>query len=210
MLNLPPQLLIVLIFCLMLALTLHEFAHAYVAYLCGDSTAKLQGRLTINPFAHLDLVGSLMLVMIGFGYAKPVPINPANFRRKNADVYVAAAGPGMNFLLAILAGVLWNGLAGFDLLETPWFPLPQLLFWFILVNLNLCLFNLIPLGPLDGSYVLPHFLPYDLKRRYQFWNLQYGTYVILGLMLFSYALPHLSPFRWISHVSQQILHFMIT
>ena len=91
-----PRLGILLIAALMFALTLHEFGHAYVAYLCGDSTARLQGRMSINPFVHLDVFGSLMLLFVGIGYAKPVPVDPRNFRIRNAHLYVAAAGPGMN------------------------------------------------------------------------------------------------------------------
>ncbi|MGK5093612.1 site-2 protease family protein [Deltaproteobacteria bacterium TL4] len=210
MLHLAPQVLIVLLFCLMFALTLHEFAHAAMAFLCGDATAKRQGRMSLNPLAHLDLFGSLMLIFVGFGYAKPVPVNPLNFRYKNSDFYVAAAGPGMNLVLAIAAAILWKLLAVFGILGMTAFPLPDLLYMFMFINLNLCFFNLIPLGPLDGSYVLPHFLPFQTKRRFQIWNMQYGTQMILGLMILSYVLNQLnlsslSPFRWLSKLSQWII-----
>ena len=85
LLSLPPQVLIILVFCLIFALTLHEFAHAYVAYLCGDDTAKMAGRMSLNPFVHLDLFGSLMVLIALFGYARPVPVNPNNYRFRNAD-----------------------------------------------------------------------------------------------------------------------------
>jgi len=209
LLSLDPQVLIILSFCLLFALTFHEFAHAYVAYLCGDPTAKNLGRLTLNPFAHLDLLGSFMLLTIGLGYAKPVPVNPRNYKYNNADLYIAAAGPGMNLLLTIAGALVLKVMFNMGMLETINFPVKTLLFWFMLINMNLCLFNLLPFGPLDGSYVLPHFLPFDLRRRYQFWNMQYGTYVLLALMVLSYVMPAFSPFQWITVLSKTVIVAML-
>jgi Zn-dependent protease len=200
-----PQLLIILIFCLIFALSLHEFAHALVANWCGDSTAKMLGRLTTNPMAHLDPFGALMLLMVGFGYAKPVPVNPRNFRFRNADFYVAAAGPGMNLLLGIASGLLWRMISGAGVYEFLGMPLDVLFFWFMFINFNLCLFNLIPLGPLDGSYVLPHFLPRDLQRRYEVWNERFGGQLLMGLVALSLILPGFSAFRWISSFSRSLV-----
>ncbi len=200
-----PQLLIILIFCLIFALSLHEFAHALVANWCGDTTAKMMGRLTTNPLAHLDPFGALMLLMVGFGYAKPVPVNPRNFRVHNADFYVAAAGPGMNLLLGIAGGVLWQVFAGAGVFMVLGVPLDELLFWFMFINFNLCLFNLIPLGPLDGSYVLPQLLPRDLRRRYESWNLSFGSQALLGLVVVSMLLPGFSAFSWISSLSRSMV-----
>ncbi len=201
------QLGILLIVSLMFALTLHEFGHAYAAYLCGDRTAQMEGRMSINPFVHLDIFGSLMLLFVGIGYAKPVPVNPRNFRYKNADLYVSAAGPGMNLLQALVGGIILHFLSNAGGLTQNVF---QLLYLFMLINMSLCIFNLIPLGPLDGSYVLPHFLPTELRRKYQIWNMQYGTYAIMGLLLLSVFLPGWSPFSWISRVSQGFVGLIIS
>ncbi|MBF0353566.1 MAG: site-2 protease family protein [SAR324 cluster bacterium] len=170
----------------------------------------MAGRMTVNPLAHLDIMGSLMLLMVGLGYAKPVPVNPRNFRYKHADTYVAAAGPAMNFLLTLVGGLLWIILDQLDLLQTSVFPVHVLLFWFMFINMNLCLFNLIPLGPLDGSYVLPYFLSPQTRRKYELWNLQYGTYLILGLFVFGMVLPGWSPFRWISILSRGMIGMIIS
>ncbi len=207
--RLEPQLLIILAFCLMFALSFHEYAHAYVADKCGDATARMAGRLSVNPLAHLDLFGTLMVLVVGFGYAKPVPVDPRNFRFRNADAYVAAAGPAMNFLLGILGGVMANvsGIAG--LMQAGSFPLDQLIYLFMLINFNLCLFNLIPLGPLDGSYVLPNLLPPLWRQRYQYWNIRYGAQTLFGLVLLSFMLPGFSIFSWIPLLSRKLMFVIL-
>ena len=154
--SLPPQVLIILIFSLIFALTFHEFGHAYVAHLCGDDTAKQTGRMSLNPFVHLDFFGSVMLLVAGFGYAKPVPVNPNNYRIRNADFYVAFAGPLMNLLLGLGGSLVLSILAKNDFSTLAGVPMLELLYLFIFINFNLFLFNLIPLGPLDGNSVLPH------------------------------------------------------
>ena len=111
LLSLPPQVLIILAFCLIFALTFHEFGHAYTAYLCGDNTAKAAGRMSLNPLVHLDLFGSLRVLIVGFGYARPVPVNPNNYRVRNADFYIASAGPLMNLLLGLFGTFLYGILA---------------------------------------------------------------------------------------------------
>lgn len=193
------QLGILLIVALMFALTLHEFGHAYVAYLCGDSTAKYQGRMSINPLVHLDVFGSLMLLFVGIGYAKPVPVDERNFRYRNSHLYISAAGPGMNLLLALLGGILVHVLSFSGALNQD---MLQFLFIFMIVNMSLCLFNLIPLGPLDGSYVLPYLLPQNTRRKYVLWNMKYGSYAILGLLLLTVFWPASSPLAWISQISR--------
>ena len=110
LLSLPPQVLIILAFCLIFALTFHEFGHAYTAHLCGDDTAKAAGRMSLNPLVHLDLFGSLMVLIVGFGYARPVPVNPNNYRVRNDDFYFASAGPLMNLLLGIIGAFLYLSL----------------------------------------------------------------------------------------------------
>jgi len=200
--NLPPQVLIILVFCLIFALTFHEFGHAYVAHICGDDTAKIAGRMTLNPIVHLDLFGSLMLFMVGFGYARPVPVNPRHYRVRNADFYIASAGPIMNLLLGIIASFLFRFMVWNNLTLLAGVPVLEILYLFILINFNLCLFNLIPLGPLDGNSVFPHFLPSDLRIRFQNWNNLYGSQTLIVLVFLSVLLPGFSAFSWISSLSK--------
>ncbi len=172
-----------LLFALILSLTFHEFGHAFVAKLYGDPTAERAGRLTLNPLAHIDLMGLAMVVLVGFGYAKPVPTDPRNFRSKRADLWVAAAGPAMNLLLAAIA---WNFFLGMRMAGVEYFaaPGPQTFFVVLVqVNLLLMVFNLIPLGPLDGHYILPHFLPAGAARTYREYNQRFGVYALLALIL---------------------------
>ena len=160
-------------------------AHAASAKLLGDDTAQRMGRLNINPIAHIDPMGLLMVVLIGFGYAKPVPTNPNNYSNRWGIPLVAAAGPAMNLLLAFIvinvyfalvnSGNSW--LAG----EGP----TTFVFILVSINLLLMLFNLIPLGPLDGHYILGHFLPGKLSNTYMEYNRRYGHFVFLGIILLS-------------------------
>ncbi len=178
----------ILLFALVVAalvasLSFHEFGHAFVAKLYGDDTAERAGRLTLNPVAHIDVVGLLMVIMVGFGYAKPVPTDPRNFRSRRADLWVAAAGPGMNLLLALVA---WNVFlllrgAGVDAAFNP--GTETFVSLLVRVNLLLMVFNLIPIGPLDGHYILPHFLPRAAAESYRYYNARYGVYALLGLIL---------------------------
>jgi len=168
---------------LVISLSFHEFGHAYAAKKYGDRTAEMLGRLTINPLKHIDPMGLLMVVMVGFGYAKPVPTNPRNFNSKWATLGVAAAGPLMNLLIAF---VVLNVFAlGIKLGWSFVFSESVILFVQIVATLNLALmvFNLIPIGPLDGHYILPYFLPQHLANLYNKYNSQYGFYVLLGLLL---------------------------
>ena len=209
LLSLPPQVLIILAFCLIFALTFHEFGHAYTAHLCGDDTAKAAGRMTLNPLVHLDLFGSLMVLIVGFGYARPVPVNPNNYRVRNADFYIASAGPLMNLLLGITGAFLYGILTQNSITILAGVPLLFLLKLFIIINFNLFLFNLIPLGPLDGNSVFPHFLPPNLRIRYQHWNFRYGSYALLGLVLLSILLPNFSAFSWITSISMSMTNGLL-
>ena len=209
LLSLPPQVLIILAFCLIFALTFHEFGHAYTAHLCGDDTAKAAGRMSLNPLMHLDLFGSLMVLIVGFGYARPVPVNPNNYRVRNADFYIASAGPLMNLLLGIIAAFLYGVLAQSSITFLAGIPLLFLLKLFIIINFNLFLFNLIPLGPLDGNSVFPHFLPPNLRIRYQHWNFRYGSYALIGLVLLSILLPGFSAFSWITSISMSMTNGLL-
>jgi Zn-dependent protease len=176
---------------LAVAFSVHEFAHAWMAVYFGDETPRMQGRLTLNPLAHLDPIGSLMLLVAGFGWAKPVQVNPYALMRSsaNAMMLVALAGPVSNFLLALFGsipfqtGVLaWNGARG------AIFPTAsQFLSEFVFINLLLTFFNLIPLFPLDGEKILMHFLPPDGQRVMDRIR-PYSTFILLGLV---FILPQL-------------------
>ncbi len=147
---------------ILLALTIHELAHAYVALHFGDNTAQAEGRITLNPISHLDLFGTLMLLFGPFGWAKPVPVNAYNFSNPQKDMaFVAVAGPLANIALAVLTGLLFRfGLAGMNE------ALFGFLFILLQINIGLALFNLLPIYPLDGSRVLVAFLSPAQTERY--------------------------------------------
>ena len=169
----------------MFALSFHEFAHAWMASKCGDNTAARMGRLTLNPMAHLDVMGSLMILFVGFGWAKPVPVDSRNLRDPRKDMMkVAAAGPLSNLLLAMLVGMAWRLLGGTNLLLDTNFPV--LIFYFTQINIALAVFNLIPVSPLDGSQIFSGYLMKtnpELALKIQ----SYGPQVLFGLILFGYV-----------------------
>jgi Zn-dependent protease len=171
---------------LIFSLTFHEFGHGKVASLIGDDTAKRAGRLTLNPIPHIDPLGLLMVLAIGIGYAKPVPTDPRKFRTRWGTLLVAAAGPGMNLLLAIVTINLYAlGVKagwGFFNTEVAYFFFTYL----ALINMLLMLFNLLPIGPLDGSYILPYALPREMALKYLQLNQRYGTYALLGLIALNF------------------------
>ena len=156
---------------ILIAITFHEFAHAFAADKLGDDTPRRQGRLSLNPFTHLDLFGTIMLVFAGFGWGKPVEINPRNFNRtmslSKAEAIVAAAGPLMNFVIAIVFEIIACAVVRF----APEFYFTEagnivynILVAIVRINLGLGIFNLIPLPPLDGSKILCGFLPYNARN----------------------------------------------
>ncbi len=154
------QRLVLQIPALLLAVTVHELAHALVADRLGDPTARLQGRITLNPLPHIDPLGALAFVIAGFGWAKPVPVNAFNLRHPVRDMaLVAVAGPLSNFVMAFL-GLLTLALVA-PLIQSPLIaePVRGMLLYVYLFNLGLGIFNLIPLPPLDGGHFLPYFLP---------------------------------------------------
>lgn len=185
MLNLDPATILSRIVILIIAFTFHEFAHAWVADQFGDDTPRRAGRLTLNPVAHLDLMGSLMLLVAGFGWAKPVPVNPYALQRSSpsARMWVSVAGPGTNLILAILAAIPFRmGLIKYSLASNSLFPTPfSFLFEFIIINLSLMLFNLIPIAPLDGKEVLSYFLPEPWSRKLDVIQ-PYGPIILLVLV----------------------------
>ncbi|MDI6906321.1 MAG: site-2 protease family protein [Thermoanaerobacterales bacterium] len=170
--------IIALVPAIMLALTVHEYAHGFVADRLGDHTARYAGRLTLNPVAHVDWLGLLLLFVAGFGWAKPVPVNPYNLRGnvKQGLLLVSLAGPAANLVLALAASVLLGLIdymqSGFGLL---------LLYQLIYINVVLAVFNLIPVPPLDGSKILAGLLPG--RQEWLVALEQYGVLVLLVLMV---------------------------
>ena len=159
---------------LIIAFTIHEFAHAWSADQFGDSTPRINGRLTLNPLSHLDPIGSLMLLLVGFGWAKPVPVNPYTLRSysRSALMWVSLAGPLSNFLLALLSAVpfqvgllTWNDVYASFSAPSAILPTPAgFLFDFMTINLVLALFNMIPIPPLDGDKIADFFMPDSWRR----------------------------------------------
>ena len=168
---------------LIIALSMHEFAHGFAAYKMGDNTAKYNGRLTLNPLHHLDPIGTLCLFLCGFGWAKPVPINPYNFKNRRLGVIVVSlAGPLMNFIVALISGFAIAIFLEF----VPYGKFTQFIYTVLLhcmyLNIGLMCFNLIPIPPLDGSKVLLEFLPYRFRQ--SFYQLErYSSFLIAALLV---------------------------
>ena len=178
---------IALLIALIPAFTFHEFAHAWVAYRLGDPTAKNMGRLTLNPIKHLDVFGILMVLSVGFGWAKPVMVNPANLRNGRRDMaLVAVAGPLTNLLLAVVLALLWR-LVGVS--DNRF--LADVVLTSIGLNVALLFFNLIPIAPLDGFKAVVGWLP---EGPSELWarTARTGPYVLLGLIFIGYLVPQLN------------------
>ena len=165
---------------LIIAMTVHEFSHAATAVALGDPTPRMQGRLTLNPAAHIDPIGLLMLFLVRFGWAKPVMINPYNFKHpRRDDILVSLAGPFANLVTAFITLLVMVLLVKFGVEMTPG---KSLVFSLILIyNINFAIFNMIPVPPLDGSKVLIQLLPYELARRLQ--ELERYSFLILIVFL---------------------------
>ena len=189
-------LFVLIVLALVISLSFHEFGHAAVAKLFGDDTAQRAGRLTINPIAHIDPMGLLMVIIVGFGYAKPVPTDPRNFNSRWADFFVSAAGPGMNLLVAAISlnFYLLTLNFGWEFMATQG---PRLFFIYLArINLILMVFNLIPLGALDGHYILPYFLTRKWAAYYRYYNTRFGNAALMGLVLLSFVGLPVFAFVW--------------
>ncbi|MBP2662149.1 MAG: Peptidase family [Firmicutes bacterium] len=164
---------------LLIALTVHEYAHARAAVILGDPTPRLMGRLTLNPVAHLDPIGLIMLWLFKFGWAKPVPINPSYFKNYRQDMLVVSlAGPVSNMVLALLTAFLIGILAKMQLLSGGWVKVLWMTYTY---NIILAIFNLVPIPPLDGAKVLASILPGQQGRIFDQLE-QYGPFILMGLV----------------------------
>lgn len=174
-----------------IGLSFHEFAHGLAAYYMGDNTAKDNGRLTIDPAAHIDPIGLLMLMVFRFGWAKPVPINPANFKdRKKGIILVSLAGPMINFVLATIALFIYGFVNSRFHIQNEIFDKIIINIYFI--NIGLGVFNLIPIPPLDGSKILAGLLPERIE--YKFYKYEQYSYIILLILIFTRFIDYiLSP-----------------
>lgn len=163
---------------IILALSVHEFAHAFIADKMGDPTARISGRMTMDPTRHLDPLGFIALLFFGFGWAKPVPINTANFNsRKKGTILVSLAGPLSNLILAVVFSILYKFVAPIINNEVLYYILQ----YGVVINISLMVFNLIPIPPLDGSKILASLLPYEYEEK--FYRYEHYLYLLLILLL---------------------------
>ena len=177
--GLPLEYIIILVPVLLFSLCFHEFCHAYAAFKLGDNTAQRLGRLNLSPLNHLDLWGTIMLMIVGFGWAKPVPVNPFNLKNPKKDMMIiAAAGPLSNLFLAFIASSFIRIIPS-QITSSSY----EVFFTFIFINISLAIFNLIPLPPLDGSQILAGVIPNKYRNIIKQINL-YGPNLLMGLILF--------------------------
>ena len=175
---------------ILLALTFHEYAHAYVAHRYGDDTAQKSGRLTLNPLRHLDPLGTIMIFLVHFGWAKPVPVNPINLKNPKKDMlWISAAGPLSNMLLALVSGLLFRLFSDFSMptdRDSVVGLLTIMVFLSLKINLALAIFNILPIAPLDGSKILYGILPPSFGKMV-FTLERYGPFILIGLIIFGRA-----------------------
>ncbi len=167
---------------IIIGLTVHEWAHAFAADKLGDPTAKNLGRMTLNPFAHIDLFGFLCLLVVGFGWAKPVPVNPRNFKNyRRDDIIVSLAGIAMNLVVAFFATILFYfGVYRWNLGSNEAFY--TIFLSIVTINLSLAVFNLLPIYPLDGSHVFESLFMRYIPKFFMFLR-QYGQYILIALLV---------------------------
>ncbi len=211
-LNNPQQLIILIGIRLLIIFTIlpvHECAHAYAAHKMGDETAYMNGRMTLNPIAHLDIFGAIFLLLFGFGWAKPVPVNPRNFRDyKKGTAITAAAGPLSNlacaaigmFILRIIYCIPISTEAMYNILSY----VALAVYYFITVNLSLAIFNLIPIPPLDGSRILSAYAPYKVNA----WLARYQRYIYIGFLLLLFLGVLSTPMSWLINLVYKGLYYL--
>lgn len=213
--------LIPTLLAVLLALSFHEYAHAKMADLAGDPTPAYYGRVTMNPMAHLDPMGTMMIVLtammgFGLGWGKPVPVNPTKMRNPRWDHFASvAAGPLSNLVQAVLyavilrySGLIHSGVGSIYAGQSGMFA--QFLLIAIQVNVAIFLFNLIPLGPLDGHWMVGTFMSDESRAKWYLWNRQIGTYVLLGLVLGGQLIPQIDLIgRFLGPLLLGILRFLL-
>lgn len=192
-------------FVVLCCMPVHEMAHAYAAYKCGDDTASLKGRLTINPFAHLDLIGTLMILFFGIGYANPVPVNPARLKHPRRDMaLVSLAGPAANIILSFIFVFLTYFLtfigSGSNIINL----IAVFFSYAATVNVTLAVFNLIPIPPLDGAKIFSAVLP----DRIYFKIMKYDRYIMIALFVLLFTGVLNTPITWLSNVLMSIISFI--
>ncbi len=169
---------------MLISLTLHEWGHAYAAYRCGDPTARNLGRMTLNPIAHIDPLGFLSLLLLGFGWAKPVPVNSRNYKNyKVGETVVSLAGVAMNFLLVLLASVVLVIVYRYIPAGRSNGALNSILLYLLSLNVTLMVFNLIPIYPLDGYHIFELLFARVLPTRVFYFMHRYGNWILIGLLL---------------------------
>lgn len=193
---------------IVIAMVVHEYAHARVAYALGDYTPQLQGRLTLNPAAHVDPIGLLMLFLVHFGWAKPVQINPMNFSNpRRDDILVSLAGPASNLITSFITLIILILLAKVD------FPFSEgvvVVFNLIIIyNINFAIFNMLPIPPLDGSHILRNLLPYEMARAYE--QLERYSFIFLIIIIATPVLGYVFvPLqRFILGIFQSIVNILL-
>jgi Zn-dependent protease len=197
-----------------IGLTVHEFSHAYMAYRLGDSTAKNDGRLTLNPLKHIDWLGFFLIVIAGFGWAKPVMFNPDNLKNKHRDeILISISGPVSNFIVAVLLLIIARFLYSIDYFNSEAFGkeiVKMIMVWGV-INFGLFVFNLIPIPPLDGSHIYLTYLN-DINPKLMMNMYRWGTFVLFAIIIaenqFNINILHLSEFvSGISHFFIGLLGF---
>jgi Zn-dependent protease len=189
-----PAVFVVLSILLLYSVIFHELAHGWVAYKMGDATAKWLGRLTLNPIKHLDVIGTLMLLIVGFGWAKPVPVNLENIppeKRRKGIIFVSAAGITANIIFAFIALLLLRFIS-----PEPSGIIEQILYLLARINIMLAAFNLIPIPPLDGSKIVMGFAPESVNRVLNQIE-PFGIFIVLGLLLLGALNPLINLFQYI-------------
>lgn len=190
------------VFC---CLPLHELAHAFAASKCGDDTARLQGRLTVNPFAHLDIVGTLMIFFFGIGYAKPVPVNYAKLKHPRKDMaLIALAGPVSNMLMSFVSVFIFFAMMKFGGENLVINSVAYFFYYAAMVNASLAVFNLLPVPPLDGSRVASAVLP----DKIYFKIMKYERYIMIGLFALLFFGVFDGLIGWLSNALMKVISFI--